>query len=287
MNDTPPRRFSYFPGCSLATTAQENNASLIRFFQLLGIELRELTDWNCCGSSSLHCIDTESSVMLPARNLALAPPDRPLLVACPNCLLRLQTAQVTIGNDAAMQASYQKIFKRTFDPGLEILHVFDLLDQLGQRRMAERVVRRLDGLRIAAYYGCMLARPPALRHHKSHQGVMENILRRTGAQPVTWSYASRCCGTFLSVVRPELVTAMVNDIVAGAQTFEADCIVTACAMCHLNLEVRCTLPQPIPILHFSELLAMAAGDMESEAWFARHLIDPRPLLKKIGILAPR
>jgi heterodisulfide reductase subunit B2 len=283
MTKTVSPTYSYFPGCSMATTAKENNASLVRFFGKMGIDLRELEDWNCCGSSSVHCLDTELSVMLPARNLALAPSGRPLLVACPNCLLRLKTAQMQIGQDAALQATYAEIFGRPFDPGLQILHVFDLLDHLGHRAMSEKLTNRLDGLRFAAYYGCMLARPPALRHEPNHFGLMERILARTGARSMTWGYASRCCGTFLSVVRPDLVTAMVNDIVAGARASRADCIVTACAMCHLNLEVRCTLPDPIPIMHFSELLAMAAGDLQTNAWFKRHLIDPRPILKKTGV----
>jgi heterodisulfide reductase subunit B2 len=278
------KTYSYFPGCSLATTAKENNASLVRFFQLMGIQLAELPDWNCCGSSSVHCIDTDLSIMLPARNLALAPAGRPLLVACPNCLLRLKTAQLKIQSDAKLQTACKEQFGSDFDPHVEILHVFDLLDQIGQREMADRLIKRLDGLRFAAYYGCMLSRPPALRHEKSHGGLMENILERTGAQSVTWSYASRCCGTFLSVVQPELVTTMIDEIIDGAMAFNADCIVTACAMCHLNLEVRCTLRAPIPILHFSELLALAAGDIKNDEWFARHLIDPRPLLRKTGLI---
>lgn len=285
MNGTHPlpKTYSYFPGCSMATTAKENNASLVRFFDKMGMQLNELEDWNCCGSSSVHCLDTDLSVMLPARNLALAPSGRPLLVACPNCLLRLKTAQHNIAEDKALQTIYAETFGCDFDPRLEILHVFDLLNHLGSKFIAANMPRRLDGLRFAAYYGCMLARPPALRHETSHFGLMESILAITGARPMTWSYASRCCGTFLSVVRPDLVTTMVNDIIANARACGADCIVTACAMCHLNLEVRCTLSAPIPIMHFSELLAMAAGDLKSDAWFSRHLIDPRPMLRGLGI----
>lgn len=218
----------------------------------------------------------------------MAPPDRPLLVACPNCLLRLKTAQLSIAEDTALQAIYKETFGCEFDPNLEIQHVFDLLSHLGHKFIAANMPRRLHGLRFAAYYGCMLARPPALRHETSHVGLMENILSITGAESMCWSYSSRCCGTFLSVVRPDLVTTMVNDIVANARACRADCIVTACAMCHLNLEVRCTLTAPIPIMHFSELLAMAAGDLKSDTWFERHLIDPRPMLRKtVGGRTPR
>ena len=41
-----------FPGCSLATTAMESNVSLMQSARILGLNLIELEDWNCCGSSS-------------------------------------------------------------------------------------------------------------------------------------------------------------------------------------------------------------------------------------------
>jgi heterodisulfide reductase subunit B2 len=283
MKSTPVQAFSYFPGCSLASTAKENNASLIDFFETIGVVLKELPDWNCCGSSSIHCIDADQAVLLAARNLALAPAGRPLMVACPNCLLRLKTAQLKIGADSARKAQYETILGRPFDPELEILHVFDVLARIEQNELSDHMTQRLDGLRFAAYYGCMLSRPPALRHEKQHHGLMENILAQTGAKALPWGRASRCCGTFLSVVHPDLVTTMVNDIVMDAVDAGADCIVTACAMCHLNLEVRCTLSSAVPILHFSELLSLAAGNASLDKWFARHLIDPGPLFKRMKL----
>lgn len=283
MRELQSTSLSYFPGCSLATSARENDASLIRFFEILGIELIELEDWNCCGSSSVHAIKRNLAVMLPARNLSMAPEGRPLLVACPSCLLRLKIAFLTISKDPLLQALYEKSFGRPFDPGLKIMHVFDLLAQLEFSRISTRLSERLDGLCFAPYYGCMLSLPPAFKNEAGHHGLMEKILKGTGARPVSWGYASQCCGTFLSAVRPELVTNMVNDIMADAKSFGADCIVTACAMCHLNLELRCKLPEPVPVFHFSEVLGLAAGEQKGDEWFARHMIDSRPLLEKTGI----
>jgi heterodisulfide reductase subunit B len=78
---------------------------------------------------------------------------------------------------------------------------------------------------------------------------------------------------------------MINRIMQGAKDSGAECIVTACAMCHMNLEVRCTLKNPVPIFHFSEILSMAFGVSGNKDWFSRHLIDPRPLLKSKGLMA--
>lgn len=272
--------YSYFPGCSLATTAKENNASLYHFAETLGIRLVELEDWNCCGSSSAHSIDSTLADQLAMRNLSLAPEGRPLLIACPSCNLRLQQAQIKLTQDPAARQSYRTLFGRPADPDLEIIHFFDLLDGIDASRIARQQNHCLTRLKIAPYYGCMLARPPALRRRKNYHGIMERVLTGLGATVVSWGYASRCCGTFLSVVRPDVVSPMVRQIVADARYRQADCIVTACAMCHLNLELRSDPDDALPVFHFSEILSLAMGNGDANAYFERHLIDPRPMLER-------
>jgi len=114
---------------------------------------------------------------------------------------------------------------------------------------------------------------------------METILSALGATPLNWSYLSRCCGTFLSVARPDVVTPIVDRIIGGAIDAGAECIITACAMCHLNLEIRSRLPGKIPVLHFSEILSLSTGIGGGMGWFQRHLIDPRPMLKARKLMA--
>ena len=275
---------SYFPGCSLVTSARENNLSLLELCRRIGVNLIELQDWNCCGSSSAHSINSELSVDLASRNLSLAPPDRPLLIACPGCLLRLREAHLHIKNDETARYNYENKWIKPFNPELKILHFFELLSNVDFIGLFGDRAQKLTGLKFVPYYGCMLAYPPALRHENSYHGLMEKILYSSGATPINWAYASRCCGTFLSVARPDVATPMVNNIMHAAMDAGAECIVTACAMCHLNLEVRCSLKQTVPILHFSEILSMALGTGDHRDWFSRHLVDPRPLLKSKGLI---
>ncbi len=276
--------YSYFPGCSLATTAKENNDSLINFAKDLGITLNELEDWNCCGSSSAHSIDHTLADQLAMRNLSLATEERPLLVACPSCNLRLQQANIKLQEDDTARRNYQEWFDKPAPRNLQIMHFFELLDQLDWKAICRQHAGSLNGMTFAPYYGCMLARPPAMRHMKNYYGVMEKILSGLGATPIQWGYGSRCCGTFLSVVRPDVVTNMVQEIVANAKHSRADCIVTACAMCHMNLEVRSDPKTPLPIFHFSEILALAFQHEDTNAYFERHLIDPRPMLKQCHLI---
>ncbi len=248
----------------------------------LGIDLIELEDWNCCGSSSAHSINSHVALWLAARNIALAPPGRPLIVACPSCLLRLRQAHLHLKADREAQEEFARTCGRTFDGELEILHFFELLDTAQVREHLKNGLNGSLRLTFVPYYGCMLNRPPMLRHEKNYYGLMEKTLSAIGAQALRWAYGSRCCGTFLTVARPDIVTPMVNRIAQGAVDAGADCIVTACAMCHMSLEVRCTLKQPVPVFHFSEVLSLALGTANHKSWFSRHLIDPRPLLKSKG-----
>lgn len=113
---------------------------------------------------------------------------------------------------------------------------------------------------------------------------MEKTLATLGADIIPFGYENMCCGTYLSVAKPELAQKVVTQIVSKAMEAGAECLVTACAMCHLNLEIRCSLEDPIPVLHFSELLSMALDAEDQKKWFPRHIVDPVPLLKKRGLL---
>jgi heterodisulfide reductase subunit B len=114
---------------------------------------------------------------------------------------------------------------------------------------------------------------------------VENVLTSLGAEAVTRSLTSRCCGSFLSAVQPGVVTDQVNQIMASAVTAEAECLVTVCAMCQLNLEIRCTLKKRLPVFHFSEVLALALGAKDYHSWFARHLVKPQKVLKSREIIS--
>ena len=278
MSLKKPVKVGFFPGCSLATSATENEESLRIFCSEIGYELETISDWNCCGSTSAHSINSRASFWLAARNLALAPQDKPLVVACPNCYKRLRKTQVQILDNPASREEFEKTWGK-FPEQLQLVPFLDFLASRELGTYREKAYQSLNNLKFVPYYGCMLAMPPKIVNEASHMGVMENTLGRLGARPISWGHWSRCCGTFLSIAKPELVKPIINDIMDAAYRAGAECLVTACAMCHLNLEVRCTTPKKLPIFHFSELLALTAGVSGAKPWFNRHIIDPGPLLK--------
>jgi heterodisulfide reductase subunit B len=250
----------------------------------MGYNLVELPDWNCCGTSSAHSIHSDLAFDLASRNLSLVPPGKMLLAACPSCLLRLRHAQLLLKKSQSARKHYQNMWDRPFDQALSIIHFFEFLVSRDLKPYLNGRQKPLTGIRFVPYYGCMLNRPPDMRHEKNYHGLMEKTLAALGAEPLRWAFASQCCGTFLSAARPDVVTPIVNDIMRGAVDIGADCIVTACAMCHLNLELRCNRKDKIPTLHFSELLSLAMGEKNYCGWFARQLVDPLPMLKSKGLI---
>jgi heterodisulfide reductase subunit B2 len=277
-------KFSFFPGCSLKASGHENTMSLLKFCNKVNIELKELEDWNCCGSSSAHSIDKDIANNLPMRNISLIPKGTPLLIACPSCLIRMKSMYRKIKKSKILRQEYEIQWGKPFDDDIEIIHFFEIFNRIILEDYIDHPKEKLKQLKIAPYYGCMLSMPPELRHEKNYFGVMEQTLSKLGADMISFGYGTRCCGTYLSVAKPEIAQKVVNEIVSKAMEAGAQCLVTACSMCHLNLEIRCTLDDPIPTLHFSELLSMALGAEDQKKWFPRHIVDPVPMLKEAGLL---
>ncbi len=274
---------NFFPGCSLTSTAKECYEAVYRFCVGLGLELHELPDWNCCGASSVHTLVPQAAVKLPARLFSLLPQSAPLLVVCPSCHLRLQWAKYVLENEEEARQEYQNLWGEPYQ-GVSLLPLLTLVKELPWKGLKKHFKPELKGLRFVPYYGCMLACPPELRDvWPVEANVLEEIGTLFGAKVMSWGYEYQCCGTYLSAVYPEVSQNLVDRLMLTAKQSGADCIVTPCAMCQLNLEMRSTVEDPLPVLHFAELLCLALG-LAKSWWFKRHLIDPRPVLRSYRLL---
>ena len=280
-------KVSYYPGCSLEGTAIDYAASIAGAAQLLNLELEELEDWNCCGATAAHSINHRLALELPARNLALAEAaGRDVVVPCALCFNRLKVAE------KALLGPQSRELGVSFRGGLKI---WDLLDYLTQepylKEVAGKVVRPLTGLKAVGYYGCLVARPPAVtdKTDAENPSNLERLLAVLGAEPLDWSFKTDCCGAGLAVARPDIIDTLVERLYERALRAGAECLVVSCQMCQANLD----LPQKriaqksgkdyyLPVFYFTELLGLALGHPEAAAWLDKHLVDPKPLLRRIG-----
>ncbi|MFC1916765.1 CoB--CoM heterodisulfide reductase iron-sulfur subunit B family protein [Chloroflexota bacterium] len=278
-------KFSYYPGCSLESTAKEYDQSVRAVAEMLDVDLVELHDWSCCGASSGHCTNHHLSLALPARNLALAEKEgRDLAVACAACFLRFKQTNHELRANESLRQEIEKIIGMPYKGSVEVRHFLDIFGrEVGLEEIKRRVQKPLNGLKLAAYYGCYLVRPPEITQFDDPENprLMDDLLNVLAAETVDWSHKVECCGGNLMLSRADIVSKLVGDICKAATEAGAAAIVTACPLCQVNLDTRQLGPEKIPIFYFSELLGLALGvkGQSVNSWWKRHVISPEGVLK--------
>jgi heterodisulfide reductase subunit B len=150
-------------------------------------------------------------------------------------------------------------------------------------KVQEKVKRRLNGLKAACYYGCALVRHPKITRLDDPENpqYLDRLVTALGARPVEWSYKVDCCGADLAMTYGKVVNTLVGKIVSMAKEAGAQCIVTSCGLCQMNLEMR--QDQGLPIFYFTELMGVAFDVEKKEDWWKKHLISPKGLLESLGL----
>lgn len=288
----------YYPGCSLDGTAREFDESVRAIAPALGIELREIDDWSCCGSSSAHSTDHLLGVALPARNLALAEEQGhdSVLAPCSACFSRLAEARHEIAQDAELAEMMPGILERPFSNSVDVINavqwLLDNVDTIRERTSAGEGAAAVREMKVAAYYGCLLVRPEEVAGADDVElpTTMEQVISACGAQPVKWNMAVECCGGSLSMTRTSSVIRLGRMIIEDAHKAGADAIIVACPMCHSNLDFRQIAHEAdigVPILYITQLIGLALGISAEKLGMDRHFVDTRPLLSELAARAKR
>jgi heterodisulfide reductase subunit B len=283
-------KVSYYPGCSLEGTAIDYNESLIAVAKTLGVDLDELPDWSCCGSSSAHALNDKLSVSLAGRNLIIADKmGQDLMVPCASCFQRLKFA------DKAMKSGDQvEGLNYTYAGNFSIRHSGDFFwEAVGEKSIAEKVKKSLKGLNPVCYYGCLTTRPRKITDAKNPEDPqsVDEIMKTLGANVKNWSYKTDCCGGNIMLTHPDLARRLVKIIFDKTLEAGADCIVVSCPLCQSNLDTRQKeifkedkTTYDIPIYYFTELMGLAFGDQSAEKCVRKHFTEGVLLLKQKGLI---
>ncbi len=264
-------KVSYFPGCTLRTTAKKLDYYARACAEKLGIELVEIKDWQCCGGVFVTAKDEVASKLPSVRALRAAKEQNEILVtvcsACHNVIKQTNNAMQTDSEFADKVNLYMAQDKdaaehKPYRGDAQVMHFFELLrDVVGFDKIKENVVKPLTGRKIAPYYGCLLLRPGKVMAFDDieNPSVMENFIRALGAEPVVYPYRNECCGGYVSLDDPESAAKKSAAVTCSALSHGAECAVTACPLCKYNLEKN---TDGIPVVYFTELLAEALGIKE-------------------------
>lgn len=286
-------KFAYYPGCSLESTAREYNESTKETLQRLGVELREIPGWTCCGATSAHSLDRDLALALAARNLSLAEDmGMDMLTACAACFSVLKKTQKVLKSDSLKKERIEYVIGRKLSLSNKVRHVLDVLfNEITPEMIKSHVVRPLTDLRVVGYYGCYLVRPPEIVDCDDPENpvIMDEILKSLGVEVLDWSAKVDCCGGSLSITQPVIAKKLVSKIVSAAREVDADAIVTACPLCQSNLDIQqegSLTGSGIPIVYVSELVACALGVAPEKKWFKRHFVDPSIILREKSVSLP-
>ena len=274
----------YFPGCSLHGSGVELDLSIRAVSAVAGVDLKEIDDWNCCGASAAHNLNHDLAIALPYRVLALAEAQgfTEILAPCAACFSRMKGTAVRLKRDPELVEKMQALMDLPYKGTVAILNIIEYTNRLLTGGLKEKLTAPLAGLKVAAYYGCLLSRGEGIIEGESAEAPtgMEAALRAAGCEPVPWNFAVECCGGGFSMSMTEAVVDLSSKVLEDAKAAGAQAIVTGCPMCHSNLDMRQLKinaeglgPFDMPILYLSELVGLAAGLEPKRLGLNRHFID--------------
>jgi heterodisulfide reductase subunit B len=280
-------KYLYYPGCSQKATSKGYEESLLAICPELGIELTELDDWSCCGTTTVVSVNRVLALTLAARNLALAEKQGgTLLTPCPSCLLSLTKANRVLAEGGELADKVQEALAAggyEYAGTVEVRHLLEvLIDAVGPEAISDKVSSPLEGLTMAPYYGCQILRPYAPGDDQDEPKNLETLITAAGAEPIAFEHRASCCGGTLVATRPKVGQKMSAEILEDVHRAGCDMVVTPCSLCQVTLEMvqRKTRKllghkMKLPIVNVSQLLGLAMGRDLKELGLNRALVPKK------------
>ena len=283
------KKYALFLGCTVPVRAQHYEMSARNVAKELGIELVDLAGASCCGFP-LKAVDAETSLLIAARNLALASElELDVVTLCNSCTAMLSDAQV--------QLEHKDFHKKFKDVGLSYKHEVKvrhfarmLYEDIGTERIKNAVKKPLTPLKIMAHYGCHYMRPSALYSFDNAEvpHTLDELVQLTGATSIEYPDKKMCCGGSVLGIDEELAVTMANHKLKIAKAKSADALVSICPFCTVmyednqrKAEAKFNTQYGIPVLYYPQLLGLSFGLDDNAVGLKFNRIKPTALLEKI------
>lgn len=284
--------YSYYPGCTQEVSTKAYDRSSRAVARALGLELIEIDDWNCCGSSPSYSLRDVESYALNARNLALAErdvPDGEVVTICNGCFGMMDKTNRRLAEDAALRSEVTEalaVADLEYRGTLTVRHLLDIVVRdLGREAIEEKVVHPLEGLKVAPYLGCAFSRPSGI-DDMEFPTALDDLLSWIGADVVDYPLKAACCGGILMMSdKQDVALKLVHTLLAEAVRRGATCLATACPLCHLNVEAyqgqvnsHFGTNFSLPVLFFTQLLGVSMGLSKPDLGLGEELVSAQDLL---------
>ena len=286
------KSYTYFPGCSSEATAVGLDISTRAIAEVLGMELKELEDWNCCGSTPYGSLDETESIVIAARNLALAEKTGlDLVTPCSSCFVTLNKARIHMMEKPQLK---EKVNAALSAANLEYkgtvkvrLLIEALMSDITTKQISGKVKKPLKDLKVAPYTGCQEVRPRFGFDHPENPVALDDIVTAVGADVVPYPSKCKCCGGSAVIAEEGLTLELMYRLLDDAAKNGAECIVTPCPLCQMNLDAyqgkvnaKYNTKFNLPVLFVTQLIGVAVGLKADQLGLKKNIVSPNKVLAK-------
>jgi len=279
-------KYLFFLGCVIPYRVPSYEVSARKICEKLGIELVEMPEFNCCGLP-LDPISHDMATALAARNLCLAEQkDLQIVTLCNGCAGNLRKINKELKENKELREKingYLKGIGMEFKGNTDVKHFIQVLSEdVGLEKVKEIVQKPFKNLKVAEHYGCHLLRPSkeVAFDNPENPKVLKALIEATGAKCLDYIDETQCCGATIIGVNSEIPLELTREKLIHVREAGAQALITICPSCHLMFDTN----QPrierkfgekfdLPVLHYPQLLALAAGISPDELALKEHKVD--------------
>jgi succinate dehydrogenase / fumarate reductase cytochrome b subunit len=290
-------KVAYWPGCVSRGFTPELHGSVAQVAPLLDIELVELDRACCTGAGVIAEHNQELADTLNARTFALAQRVEGaelMMNICSTCQGAQSESQERLDANAEYRARVNDTLQAqsggiTYEKGLTNKNFLWLLvEEIGLDKLTSLVKRPLTDLRVGPFYGCYIVRPAdriGIDDERPRDTYLGKVIEALGGTTVDYAGAHKCCGFPIITMNKSASLKQAGRHIGDAIDADADCLVTPCPLCHLNLDLQQPLAERyagrdlgLPILHLPQLVGLALGLTPKELGMQRHVVKPTSVI---------
>ncbi|MEK6632908.1 MAG: CoB--CoM heterodisulfide reductase iron-sulfur subunit B family protein [Nitrospirota bacterium] len=289
-------KFALYPGCAAKGVTPELYQSTMAIVGRLGIDVVELAASSCCGAGVVTEAEPDVALALNARNFAQAESlGLDIMTICGTCQGVMAAANKRLKSDPGLLDRINRVLEPdgiAYCGTIQVKHLlWIIVREIGLRQLGTQVVKSLQGLRIAPFYGCYILRPSWDLGFDDPENPtsLEQVIRALGGEAVAYAGRTKCCGFPIILEKEAVAMAMSGANMKEAKDQGADCMVTPCPLCHMSLDIyqdragqAVNTQLNLPILHLPQLLGLAMGIPAKELGLARHLIPVDSIVRRIN-----
>ncbi len=287
-------KYAYYPGCASQAITKEADITTRKVAELLGIELVDMPAANCCGAGLLKDYNLELHLTLNARIFSQA--ERmglDILTICSTCFMTMNTARKELAENPELFDKVNRTLRETtgneYSAKVRVKHLLWVLrDDYGFERLKKEIKSPLTQLSIAPFYGCHILRPSEALGFEDPRdpSSLEALIEVVGARAVDYEGRTLCCGFQADLVNPDTAIRMTARRLEEAKRVGADCLLTPCPFCHINLDSYQEMAEKklearfsLPVFHLAQVVGLALGLQPEEVGLHRHLVSAEEILR--------